>query len=80
MSSAEEKIRCRLFKLQDLKYKEFHCKLVPTINLDTVIGVRTPELREFAKEFSKTPRAAEFLAILPHRYYYKKVGYYCVDT
>ncbi len=32
-------------------------------------GIRTPELRKYAKTFSKTPEAAEFLKILPHRYY-----------
>jgi 3-methyladenine DNA glycosylase AlkD len=69
MSSIEEEVRRRLFALQDLKYKAFSCKLMPTVNPDTVIGVRTPDLRKFAKEFAKTPAAAEFLQILPHAYY-----------
>jgi 3-methyladenine DNA glycosylase AlkD len=42
---------------------------MPTVNPETVIGVRTPDLRKLAKEFSKTPEALEFLKILPHRYY-----------
>jgi 3-methyladenine DNA glycosylase AlkD len=42
---------------------------MPTVNPDTVIGVRTPELRKLAKEFAQTPRGKEFLQILPHRYY-----------
>lgn len=69
MNNVEEEIQGRLFALQDLEYKEFHCKLVPTVNPETVIGVRTPELRKLAKEYSKTPQSAEFLTILPHRYY-----------
>jgi 3-methyladenine DNA glycosylase AlkD len=69
MSSVKETVQARLFELQDLKYKEFHCKFVPTISPDTVIGVRTPELRKFSREFSKTPEAMEFLRILPHEYY-----------
>jgi 3-methyladenine DNA glycosylase AlkD len=69
MSSVKETVQARLFELQDLKYKEFHCKLVPTISPDTVIGVRTPELRKFSREFSKTPESREFLRILPHEYY-----------
>lgn len=69
MNSIEENFRHRLFELQDLKYKEFQCRLMPNVNPDTVIGVRTPELRKLAKELSKLPDAAEFLAILPHRYY-----------
>ncbi len=69
MSGIEEKIRHRLFELRDLKYKEFSCKLMPTVNPETVIGVRTPDLRKLAREFSKTPDASEFLKILPHAYF-----------
>ncbi len=69
MNSVEEDVQKKLFGLQDLKYKEFQCKLMPTINSETVIGVRTPDLRKFAREFSKTPEALEFLKILPHKYY-----------
>ena len=69
MSGTEEEFRRRLFELRDLKYKEFACKLMPTVNPETVIGVRTPELRKFAREFSQRPEASEFLEILPHEYY-----------
>ncbi|MPM03761.1 hypothetical protein SDC9_50028 [bioreactor metagenome] len=69
ISSIEEDIQRRLFELQDLKYKEFASKLMPTINPETVIGVRTPDLRKLAKDYSKTPEAMEFLKILPHKYY-----------
>lgn len=69
MSNLEEKVQLRLFELQDLKYKNFQCKLMPTVDPETVIGVRTPMLRKLAKEFSMTPDAAEFLKLLPHRYY-----------
>jgi 3-methyladenine DNA glycosylase AlkD len=69
MSNVQEKVQARLFERQDLKYKEFQCKLMPTINPETVIGVRTPELRKLAREFSKTPEALEFIRILPHMYY-----------
>lgn len=69
MSSIEEEIRQRLFELQDLKYKEFSRKLIPTVNPETMIGVRTPDLRKLAREFSKTPKASEFLEILPHTYF-----------
>lgn len=55
--------------MQDLKYKTFHSKLMPTVNPDKIIGVRVPVLRKFAKEFSKTPEAAEFIKTLPHKYY-----------
>lgn len=59
----------RLFSLQDLEYKSFHCRLMPTVDPGRVIGIRTPALRAFAKEFTKQPEAAQFLSCLPHDYY-----------
>ncbi len=67
--NAEKYIREKLFSMQDLKYKAFQSKLMPTVESDLVIGVRTPELRKFAKEFMKTEMADEFLGLLPHKYY-----------
>lgn len=58
-----------LFALQDLEYKKFHSKLMPTINPDVIIGVRTPELRKFAKQLAKSTDVELFLQELPHRYY-----------
>lgn len=69
MTATEKYVRDRLLEMQDPKYKVFHSKLMPTIDRNLVIGVRTPELRKFAKEFSKTEMAADFLSALPHKYY-----------
>lgn len=69
MSNMEQTVQAQLFALQDPQYRDFHCRLMPTVDPDTVIGIRTPELRKFAKSFGKTPEAAEFLQILPHKYY-----------
>lgn len=69
MRSIEEKIQTCLFELQDLKYRDFQCKLMPTVEPETVIGVRIPQLRKLAREFSKTPESEEFLKILPHKFY-----------
>ena len=55
--------------MQDLSYRDFQVKLMPTVDKETVIGVRTPQLRSFAKAFGKTAEAGEFLAQLPHTYY-----------
>lgn len=65
----EKYIRERLFELQDLDYRDFHSRLMPNIQKETVIGVRTPDLRRLAKDISKTPKASEFIQILPHKYY-----------
>ncbi len=62
-------IQKRLFEMQDLKYRDFHSRLMPNIDKDLVIGVRTPQLRKFAAEVSKSGSAAEFITVLPHKYY-----------
>lgn len=69
MDTAEKKIQAKLFTLQDTTYKDFHTKLIPTVDPDTIIGVRTPALRKLAKELFDTPEADAFLQTLPHRYY-----------
>lgn len=67
--SVETYVQEKLFALQDLKYREFNSRLIPTVEPETIIGVRTPALRKFARELRRRPEAEEFLAILPHRYY-----------
>lgn len=70
MTDIVENVREQLFAMQDPGYKEFHCKLMPTVPPESVIGVRTPEIRKLARQLSKTPEAAEtYLRSLPHRYY-----------
>ncbi|MGN1343077.1 MAG: GNAT family N-acetyltransferase [Traorella sp.] len=64
-----EEIRAKLFEMQDIEYLDFHAKLIPTINKDNIIGVRTPNLRKYAKQIAKDPRINEFLNNLPHKYY-----------
>jgi 3-methyladenine DNA glycosylase AlkD len=69
MNDIEKEIREQLFALQDVSYKSFQCKLMPTVDPATVIGVRTPTLRLLAKKYAGTLDAKAFMAILPHRYY-----------
>lgn len=63
-----EIIRSHLSDLQDLKYKDFHTKLIPGVDPDTVIGVRAPALKAYARELKNADTSA-FLADLPHKYY-----------
>ena len=65
----KEQMQKELFALQDLKYRDFHSKLLPGVDKEIIIGIRTPVLRKFAKEFSKRKEAEEFLQDLPHQYY-----------
>lgn len=67
-----QEITDRLFEMQDLKYKEFHQRLIPNIDPDTVIGVRMPALRIYAKELVKEGKAHEFFRDAPHYYYDEK--------
>ena len=55
--------------MADENYKNFHKKLIPTVDEDLIIGVRTPELRKYAKKIFGTAESDEFLKILPHKYY-----------
>ena len=67
--SVESRIQDALFNAQDLKFKAFHSRLIPTIPADTVIGVRTPDLKLIAKNFSTDPNIDKFLNRPPHKYY-----------
>ncbi len=69
MSDTVLSLREKLFELRDLKYRDFHSRLIPSVPKEQVIGIRTPVLRKFAKEYAKTEEAAEFIKILPHEYY-----------
>lgn len=62
-------IQRQLFALRDQAYKDFHKKLIPTIDSNRIIGVRTPILRSMAKRWAGQPEAQAFLHALPHTYY-----------
>ena len=59
----------KLFVMQDADYRDFHAKLIPNIPYEAIIGVRTPALRAFSKEFWKSAEKDAFMARLPHTYY-----------
>ena len=64
-----EEIREELFRLRDEEYRDFQIKLIPTVGQDSIIGVRTPELRKLAKQAAKREDVKSFLHDLPHRYF-----------
>lgn len=73
MTSSE--ITSQLFSMQDSSYRDFQAKLLPTLVPESVIGVRTPALRDFVKSLlaeAKTSGRKEldsFLSALPHKYF-----------
>ena len=70
-----------LFAMQDVKYRDFQCKLIPNVPSDLFIGIRTPDLRKYARDLYKEEKdpatgsirqdsfLEAFLADLPHRYF-----------
>ncbi|EJP23203.1 DNA alkylation repair enzyme [Lachnoanaerobaculum sp. ICM7] len=64
-----DEIRNELFKMQDTAYRDFNSKLIPTVDKSLFIGVRTPELRKYAKQLAKREDIEEFLHSLPHKYF-----------
>lgn len=67
MTIAEE-IRSSLVANIDEGYRDFHAKLVPTIDPARILGVRLPAQRAVAKAFKKDARLPEFLAMTAHDY------------
>ena len=65
----KDDIRRELYALQDIEYKKLQERIINTVPEDSVIGVRTPELRRLAKEFSKRDDIGEFLSDLPHEFF-----------
>ncbi len=62
-------IQDRLFELRDAKYNDFNKSLIPGIEDDYFIGVRTPDIKKLAKELAKEKDIDAFLNELPHRYF-----------
>ena len=67
-----------LLKVKDDKYKEFQAKLVPNIDEDTILGVKTPEMRNIAKEIFKSGNKDQFLKELPHKYYEENLVHFFI--
>lgn len=62
-------IKEHLLSLADDKYKAFQSSLLPNIEKERIIGVRTPDIKKLAKELIKNNSYKEFISELPHFYY-----------
>ena len=62
-------IREELFALQDLKYRDLQIRIIPTVLPESMIGVRTPELRKLAGQLAQSSETTPFLSTLPHSYF-----------
>ena len=64
-----EEIVEELFRLRDKDYRLMQAKIIPTVDADRIIGVRTPALRALAKRLVKDPEIGGFLSCVPHLYF-----------
>ena len=64
-----KEIREKLLALQDKEYRDFQVKLIPTVDPKRIIGTRTPQLRDLAKELLKSYDCSLFLDDLPHKFF-----------
>lgn len=59
----------RIKSLADEEYRDFTAKLIPNINIESIIGVRIPKLRSLARDIVKEGKYEPFVEKLPHRYH-----------
>ena len=69
MENKMNNIEKELFKLQDKKYQKLQSKILPNLDANTIIGVRTPDLKKYAKKLFKENNYESFINDLPHKYY-----------
>lgn len=65
--SVHEDVEAFLASHVDEGYRAFQAKLIPNIDPGSIVGVRTLDLRKFAKKLAWRDDVGEFLAALPHR-------------
>lgn len=65
----EKEIREELFLMQDAQYRDFQAKLIPGKGPEKMIGVRTPQLRKYAKQLVNEEDISSFLSDLPHKFF-----------
>ena len=68
----------KLIEEKDDEYKKFQARLVPDIPPETIVGVRTPQMRRIAKEVFESGYRDEFLSDLPHKYYEENLIHFFV--
>lgn len=59
----------RLMDMRDEKYRTFTSQLIPNVSIDTMIGVRLPNVKALARELVKNGEYVEFISSLPHKYF-----------
>ena len=68
----------RLLELKNEEYRQFTARLVPNIPAETIIGLKTPEMRAIAKNIFMDTDHDIFLNALPHEYYEENLIHFFV--
>ena len=64
------KIQQHLFDIRsDSDYRTLQQKIINNIDPETIIGIRTPDVKKYAKELRKSGDYKAFISKLPHKYY-----------
>lgn len=69
MSFDFKKLEEKLFSLKDGKFCDFNSSLIPSVKKESVIGIKTPLLKQIAKEIFLNEDYSSFLDELPHKYF-----------
>ncbi len=71
MNRSVKNIQSSLLSMQDEIYRYFVSKLIPTVKYESIIGIRTPVLRAYAKQIENNTQIDlnDFLSALPHKYF-----------
>ena len=63
-------IQKHLFEIRsDPDYRALQQKILPNVDPDLIIGVRTPDVKKYARELRKSGSHSDFIGQLPHRYF-----------
>ena len=64
------KIQKHLFDIKsDPDYRAMQQKIINTVDPESIIGVRTPDVQKYAKDLRKNGEYKAFIGKLPHKYY-----------
>ena len=67
---ALSRIQKHLFEIRsDADYRTLQQKIIPNVDPELIIGVRTPAVKDYAKQLRKSGEYSDFIKKLPHKYY-----------
>lgn len=69
LSGVKNYILNRLYALQDNAYKDFQSSLLPMVDQNRIIGVRTPILRKLAQKINQDGMMDDFILSVPHNFF-----------